>query len=82
MRSNGAEQAGDEARAEVARFKAHPHYECQYEALHDDVKELRERATGLAAALRALANACECTCGECPCQRIADDALEKFGGEK
>lgn len=64
------------ARAEVARLR---------EFIEGCVKqaiELRERNEGLAAALRALANACECTCGECPCQRIADDALEKFDGEK
>lgn len=47
-----------------------------------EVARLLDRNAGLAAALKAIADACECTCGECPCSLIAREALEKWGGEK
>lgn len=37
--------------------------------------EKSEKVRKLKEALRSIADACECTCGECPCQRIADAAL-------
>jgi hypothetical protein len=37
--------------------------------------EKSERVQKLKEALRSIADACECTCGECPCQRIAESAL-------